>query len=76
MNPHQFIYDPESWQGKPGLPKILHQRPIFPKGPDYINSVKNMNLTYLFEIIQIFLSIPNDLMKNIICTIDEIWGDF
>ena len=43
----------KNWQRKPGFQLFLHhKRLIFPKGPDYINSVKKMQLFDLLEAVK------------------------
>ena len=55
----------------------LNQRLKFPKGPNNQNTVKKLILNiYKFEILHIYSLIPKDQKKNIICTMDDVRGDF
>ena len=55
----------------------LNQRLIFPKWPNNQNTVKKMILNIqIFEILHIYSLIPKDQKKNIICTMDDVRGDF
>ena len=54
-----------------------NQRLIFPKGPNNQNTVKKMNLNvkYIRTTPNIFTNLKGS-KKNIICTMDDVRGDF